>query len=67
VHFVGLLTTYQYYNMDQVVAQALVLSAKLSGRPHARLDVRPPALNSSQVKGVEVASAKREPIKALGT
>jgi UDP-galactopyranose mutase len=29
VHFVGRLATYRYYNMDQVVAQALTLVAKL--------------------------------------
>src|SRR5438067_3758699 len=29
VHFVGRLATYRYYNMDQVVAQALTLYAKL--------------------------------------
>jgi UDP-galactopyranose mutase len=31
VHFLGRLGTYKYYNMDQVVAQALTLYAKLSG------------------------------------
>lgn len=31
VHFVGRLATYRYYNMDQVVAQALTLYAKLCG------------------------------------
>jgi UDP-galactopyranose mutase len=31
VHFVGHLATYRYYNMDQVVAQALTLCAKLIG------------------------------------
>ena len=31
VHFVGRLATYKYYNMDQVVAQALVTYRKLSG------------------------------------
>lgn len=29
VHFVGRLATYKYYNMDQVVAQALTLYKKL--------------------------------------
>ncbi|MBW4541210.1 MAG: UDP-galactopyranose mutase [Myxacorys chilensis ATA2-1-KO14] len=33
VHFVGRLATYKYYNMDQVVAQALAIYAKLSERP----------------------------------
>jgi UDP-galactopyranose mutase len=32
VHFVGRLGTYKYYNMDQVVAQALTLYAKLTNR-----------------------------------
>ena len=31
VHFVGRLGTYKYYNMDQVVAQALTLYKKLAG------------------------------------
>ena len=30
-HFVGRLATYKYYNMDQVVAQALTLCARLTG------------------------------------
>lgn len=30
VHFVGRLATYKYYNMDQVVAQALTLYARIS-------------------------------------
>jgi UDP-galactopyranose mutase len=37
VHFVGRLATYRYYNMDQVVAQALKLYADLCGaEPAAR-------------------------------
>ncbi len=35
VHFVGRLATYRYYNMDQVVAQALTLFGKL-GRGEAK-------------------------------
>jgi UDP-galactopyranose mutase len=31
VHFVGRLATYKYYNMDQVVAQALTTYSKISG------------------------------------
>lgn len=31
VHFLGRLGTYKYYNMDQVVAQALTLYSKMSG------------------------------------
>jgi UDP-galactopyranose mutase len=37
VYFVGRLATYRYYNMDQVVAQALTLCSKLSGMPRAAL------------------------------
>ncbi len=33
VHFVGRLATYRYYNMDQVVAQALTTYAKIVGLP----------------------------------
>jgi UDP-galactopyranose mutase len=32
VHFAGRLATYKYYNMDQVVAQALTLYSKLASR-----------------------------------
>jgi UDP-galactopyranose mutase len=32
VHFVGRLATYKYYNMDQVVAQALTLFKKISAK-----------------------------------
>lgn len=32
VHFVGRLATYKYYNMDQVVAQALALFSRISDR-----------------------------------
>jgi UDP-galactopyranose mutase len=37
VHFVGRLATYKYYNMDQVVAQAITVYARLAGvnRPEA--------------------------------
>ena len=34
-HFVGRLATYKYYNMDQVVAQALALCARLQGLPRS--------------------------------
>ena len=36
VHFVGRLATYKYYNMDQVVAQALTLYKKLTATPRGR-------------------------------
>jgi len=31
VHFVGRLATYKYYNMDQIVAQALTAYGKIAG------------------------------------
>jgi UDP-galactopyranose mutase len=40
VHFVGRLATYRYYNMDQVVAQALTVYAKLSGERRASAAVK---------------------------
>ncbi|HUS06321.1 MAG TPA: UDP-galactopyranose mutase [Bryobacteraceae bacterium] len=41
VHFVGRLATYKYYNMDQVVAQALTLVAKLQGTQRLELTREP--------------------------
>ena len=43
IHFVGRLATYKYYNMDQVVAQALTLCAKLSGATRGELVRKPSA------------------------
>jgi UDP-galactopyranose mutase len=39
VHFVGRLATYKYYNMDQVVAQALTLFKKLAARDSQELEL----------------------------
>ena len=36
VHFAGRLATYKYYNMDQVVAQALTLYSKIQGLERAK-------------------------------
>jgi UDP-galactopyranose mutase len=40
VHFVGRLATYKYYNMDQVIAQALTLCAKIAGVARGQLLAR---------------------------
>lgn len=40
VHFVGRLATYQYYNMDQVVAQALAAFKRLTQRERLRVRAR---------------------------
>ena len=51
VHFVGRLATYKYYNMDQVVAQALTLCAKIAGTTKAELTRRaqPIVMNGASV------------------
>jgi len=41
VHFVGRLATYKYYNMDQVVGQALTLCSKLFGATRGELIRKP--------------------------
>ncbi len=40
VHFVGRLATYKYYNMDQVVAQALATFARIVGTRAVNHDPR---------------------------
>jgi UDP-galactopyranose mutase len=40
VFFAGRLGTYKYYNMDQCVAQALALAAKITGEPRGDLTTR---------------------------
>jgi UDP-galactopyranose mutase len=57
VHFVGRLATYKYYNMDQIVAQALTVYGKIVGmkrkeaaifnKPESKISVSFPAIPSS--------------------
>ncbi|RYU84334.1 UDP-galactopyranose mutase [Hymenobacter persicinus] len=47
VHFVGRLATYKYYNMDQVVAQALTLYKKLTEKSEEALLAKKPAISGS--------------------
>ncbi|GGG30089.1 UDP-galactopyranose mutase [Hymenobacter glacieicola] len=50
VHFVGRLATYKYYNMDQVVAQALTLYKKLTEKPEeAQKVVKPTIIGSASI------------------
>jgi len=49
VHFVGRLATYKYYNMDQVVAQALTLYKKLTDKEEAAKPARPAIAGSSSL------------------
>jgi UDP-galactopyranose mutase len=58
VHFVGRLATYKYYNMDQVVAQALTLYSKIIGVRRAEAVVaRTDDPRKSKVALTAVASA----------
>lgn len=58
VHFVGRLATYKYYNMDQVVAQALAIYAKLAERktwhPEDRVAPSQPSMKQRQEADVPV-------------
>ena len=49
VHFAGRLATYKYYNMDQVVAQAMTLHKRLQGR--RRIDAALPARDGVILSG----------------
>jgi UDP-galactopyranose mutase len=51
VHFVGRLATYRYYNMDQVVAQALTLCDKLIGTPRETVASRSRPLHEIGLAG----------------
>lgn len=53
VHFVGRLATYKYYNMDQVVAQALTLFKKLAGHQVKSTD-------TAEIEGVALQLEKQE-------
>jgi UDP-galactopyranose mutase len=48
-HFVGRLATYKYYNMDQIVAQALTVYAKINGKKRSE------SLQSGNGNGVSPA------------
>jgi UDP-galactopyranose mutase len=64
VHFVGRLATYRYYNMDQVVAQALTVFSHIAGvnRSEALELKRTPRLTT-----VTFAAMPRKPRRAAGT
>jgi UDP-galactopyranose mutase len=57
VHFVGRLATYKYYNMDQVVAQAFTLYAKIRGLERAKSN-HPRPLPTSSPTRVETKHSK---------
>ena len=53
VHFAGRLGTYKYYNMDQVVAQALTLAEKLMSRQKESLALSKVNVRITNVVGIE--------------
>ncbi len=53
VHFAGRLGTYKYYNMDQVVAQALTLADKLIGKVEVTAPAAKAVARQSKVVGIE--------------
>ena len=55
VHFVGRLATYRYYNMDQVVAQALTLYKNLVAAPEAAIPLK--AVTAAVGQGLTVRPA----------
>lgn len=55
VHFVGRLATYKYYNMDQVVAQALTLYKKLTDQKTAQKTTEKITLDGVKMNGETIA------------
>ena len=54
VHFVGRLATYKYYNMDQIVAQALTVYGKIEGlkrKEAAKVKITVPTMVYSSTNG----------------
>jgi UDP-galactopyranose mutase len=62
VHFVGRLATYKYYNMDQVVGQALMTFDKIAGGRRERIVVPERALGAARP-----AAPDRVPVAAAQT
>ncbi|MEJ7860987.1 MAG: UDP-galactopyranose mutase [Pyrinomonadaceae bacterium] len=63
VHFVGRLATYKYYNMDQIVAQALMTYGKIVGMKRKEATIKTKPLEKSLVtttilNNVSVASSE---------
>lgn len=63
VYFAGRLGTYKYYNMDQVVAQALTLYRKISDASESAVEVLPkvfkPGIDKAKLQTVESLSTIR--------
>jgi UDP-galactopyranose mutase len=61
VHFVGRLATYRYYNMDQVVAQALKLYAELSADEAEVSNGNGRSIAHAVARGVDGNGVHRQP------
>ena len=59
MHFVGRLATYKYYNMDQVVAQALALFEAIAARGDGRGDGGPAAPRPTGTRKARLPGAGR--------
>jgi UDP-galactopyranose mutase len=68
VHFVGRLATYKYYNMDQIVAQALTVYAKIGGTKRAESTLhiaeKPAASTAAVAAAARPARAKKAKVAA---
>ena len=64
VHFVGRLATYKYYNMDQVVGQALMTFDKISGRRAERERIAAPTLSSETTPAPALSSRRPAAVAA---
>ncbi|HYF11187.1 MAG TPA: UDP-galactopyranose mutase, partial [Actinomycetota bacterium] len=75
VHFVGRLATYKYYNMDQVVAQALAVFERLAGRSGSRQEGRTDEADKAGISSRRVVGRDRvhpredrsAPLRSTGT
>ena len=71
-YFVGRLATYKYYNMDQVVAQALTMYKKIiaeeSTEPHANgIKVNGTQANGTSANGTQTNGTSANVISVNGT
>src|SRR4029079_9249491 len=67
VHFVGRLATYKYYNMDQVVAQALATFDKIMGTRRERIDMATPRVVVSAARPAAPAGVLRPLVGAASS
>jgi UDP-galactopyranose mutase len=68
VHFVGRLATYKYYNMDQIVAQALTVYGKIEGlKRKEALTLRKPAAQVLYANGSASGNGKSSGVANLET